>query len=102
MVRVNNDSIEEKKKTIIRRQRTHHGWQGTLEILKTTSVVHLFQQSPFPNSSQTVLPTAGQVFKQMSLWGHSYSNFHILLPDLHRLVFITPCNMHFFHLEQTL
>lgn len=86
-------------KTVSRRQRTHHGWQRALETLKTTSVVHLF---PFPNSAQTSAPTAGQVFKQVSLWGHSHSNYHMFLPDLCRLMLITPCNMHFFHLEQTL
>lgn len=82
--------------TVSRRQRTHHGWQVAWETIKTTSVVHHFQQRPFLNSAQTVPPTAGQVPKQMSLWDHSHSNYHRWLPDLHRLMFITPFNMHFF------
>lgn len=43
--------------------------------LPTPQEHHLHQEHPPPNSSQAVLPTGEEIFKGMSLWGHSHSKY---------------------------
>lgn len=63
------------------------GRNGTLSLLKPQSPsprTQSFNRAIFPNPSQTVPPAGDQVFKCMSLCGHSHSNHHRVQPELHQ------------------